>query len=232
MGEEYQYDAMMADIERMEGDEAERLASSHREDCLRAEAIFARMPSNGWQAGCPFLIGDVVFSTSREQTGNIIGLPTKDDVEAQDFRCNKAWVMFEDAARAWVSWTDIKHVRRSPVREKRQPSIVLPTATIQLKLFATSRKRPLDVDSPASSSGSSSASTPQVMESSTPQAKAASIERDRVIPNKPPAAIRGRQVVGRSTRETSISIPSRINEFPNHGFRDSAGNCSVNHACA
>ena len=129
MGEEYQYDAMMADIERMEKEAAERAAADILAGAHTAQAAFSRMPVNGWQTGCPYIIGDVVFSVAWNKTGKVIGLPTKDDAEAQDdSRLSKAWVLFEDDTRAWIGWDDMAHVRRSPTREKR-PTAATPNCT-------------------------------------------------------------------------------------------------------
>ena len=122
MGEEYQYQAMVEDVDRMVREEQERVAAHEYKQAVATQAIYANMPSNGWQTGCPFLVDDVVLSIHTRKNGMVIGLPTKDDVEAQDdYRINKAWVLFEDDSREWVPWTDLQHVRRSPARQKHKP---------------------------------------------------------------------------------------------------------------
>ena len=62
MGEEYQYQSMIEDEDRILREDLERVSAKEYQQAVASQAIYANMPSNGWQTGCPFLINDVVLS--------------------------------------------------------------------------------------------------------------------------------------------------------------------------
>ena len=100
---------------------------------------------------------------------------------------------------------DVKQVRRSPPRLKRAQSF--PTSgrkSVQQKLFDTSRSSFREM---------AGAELPEM----------ANIERDRKAAKKPPEGKRGRKKAGHSTKETKVSVPKRLNTYPNQAFRDSCG---------
>ena len=140
-------------------------------------------------------------------SSKVIGLPSLDDVKDENTAVlGKVWIYYSDGSRDWVEWDKVKHLRRSPNKSRAAPASASKT-TFQTKLFQTSR---------AALAGGASPD-------GDPAPPVAAIERDRVMPSKPPVGKRGRAESGLKTVEAKVSVPMRLNEFPNQGLRDSCG---------
>ena len=164
-----------------------------------------------------------------------MGLPTLEDEKAGNGeRKDKVWVHFaEDNLRLWVPWTELKELRRSPAKHKVSKTGFGTDVktTKQTSLFGSDRpqrlpgsqqvlQRPvfdsagLEMNSWEGASGSGTAGVlPPLAEH----------ERARVIPQLPPAGVRGRSVGPAKTKESKVSVVARIAQHPNQGLRDSGG---------
>ena len=205
MGEQYMYDEMEREMDLAILDDNTEEAEAQLRAEMAAMQAFAMKPKDEFVS--PFMIKDVVHSNDHQMVGKVIGLPTQEDVKAEAACVGKAWIYFTNGSRKWVTAARLSMVRRSPIK---RPRLVTPEprASIQTKLFATSRGE--------------SASAPAAASIGTP-APLAQHERDRAPFNMPPAGVRGRQKAGFNGRETKVSVTMRIQQYPEQGFRDSAG---------
>ena len=208
MGEQYMYDEMQQEMDLACLYDESLVEEARLRTEMAAMRAFAAMPKDGFVG--PFCIKDVVHDDQKKLVGKVIGLPTRDDVEARDDgRVGKAWIYFTDATREWVPFANLSMVRRSPIKRPRVDTPV--PRSIQTKLFVTSRSAGL-------SSGSTT--SPGADEET---ADVAPHERDRKLPSLPPAGVRGRQKSGVNMRETKVAVTCRIQQYCKDGFRDSAG---------
>ena len=77
-----------------------------------------------YRLGCPHNLKDIVTFTkhgsSKGMQGKVVGLPTiADAIGFGNQKKNKAWVRWEGGDSSWEWWSDLRSLRRSPVRAKR-----------------------------------------------------------------------------------------------------------------
>eukprot|EP00966_Prymnesium_polylepis_P327510 7383383-Prymnesium_polylepis.1 len=180
------------------------------QQAVELEQHYANGPQNYWQSGCPFVLKAIVLykNGSESMEGKIIGLPTLEDATAESSRKDCAWVHFTDCTRRWVAWKYLTELRRSPPRPKGGSSSAAPRPAKQMRLSFG------QVDGSRSSF---------VEGGGDDAAPLAAHERDRVMPQKPPAGARGRATSERKTKESKVPINTRLEQNPGQSFRCSAG---------
>ena len=162
------------------------------------------------QKDVPFKIGDVVFDYSLRSTDDphgaeavVIGLPSKNASQAMGDRVDGAksyvWIKYAGDLRAWKKWIDVGPAQPAEPAEV-APSPQSPTAEVPQRhanLF----------------DGAAGAAVPELA------------GHERVRKKQKLAPPKGVRAAGKAhtTKESSVPVETRMEQYPNETFRNSCG---------